>query len=105
MLHEIGFDIVHPTSLDYNGLRTAKETWQDKLIFAGGVSADTLRHGDQETIQQQVIESCRQLSADGGYIFGVSGAITDDIPPENYVVMTQALHQHGRNAYLRPVYH
>ena len=96
MFREIGFDIVHPSSLDYQAIGEAKKAWEDKLVFAGGLHADTLRFGDQQTIQQQVIETCQHLSADGGYIFGVSGTITDDIPPENFVVMTQALHQHGR---------
>ena len=97
MLHDIGFDIIHPTSFDLADVRAAKEAWQGKLVFAGGMPVDVLRHGDQKTIQQQVIETCQYLAADGGYIFGVSGVISDDIPPENFVAMTQALHQHGRN--------
>ncbi len=96
MLHEIGFDIIHPTSFDLAGMRAAKETWQGKLVFAGGISPDILRKGNQKLIEQQVIETCQQLSFEGGYLFGVSGAITDDIPPENFIAMAHALHQHGR---------
>jgi uroporphyrinogen-III decarboxylase len=102
-LHEIGFDIIHPISFDQNDIRAAKERWRDKLVFAGGVPADILRYGDQETIQQQVIETCQHLASDGGYIFGVSGAISDDIPPKNFVAMTQALHQYGRHPVLAHV--
>jgi len=105
MLYEIGFNIIQPTSLDHNGIRDAKKSWQGKLVFAGGLSSDTLRYSDQETIQRQVIESCQHLAADGGYIFGVSGAVSDDISPENFVAMTQALHQHGRRTHLDTVTH
>jgi len=100
MLNEIGFDIIHPSSFDQNDIRAAKKTWGGKLVFAGGMPADILRYGDQKTIQQQVIETCQHLAFDGGYIFGVSGAISDDIPPENFVAMTQALHQYGRHLVL-----
>ena len=95
ILHEIGFDIVHPISLDYQAMHAARNTWHGKLIFAGGFPIATLRQGDPQSIQQQVVETCQELAADGGYIFGVSGAITDAIPPENFVTMTQALHYQG----------
>ena len=97
MLHEIGFDIIHPASLDHNAIRAAKEPWQEKLVFAGGVTSDILRYGDQQVIQQHVREVTQYFAEHSGHIFGVSGTITDDIPPENFVAMTQTLNQHGRH--------
>ncbi len=100
MLHEIGFDIIHPSSFDYRAIRTAREAWRDKLVFAGGIPAETLRRSNAKEIQQQVKQVCQQLTPGSGYIFGVSGMVTDDIPPENFVAMTQALHQYGRHTHL-----
>ena len=100
MLHEIGFDIIQPTSFALQDIRAAKDVWQGRLVFAGGVPTDTLRRGDPQDIERQVIETCQQLAPGGGYIFGVSGDITDDIPPESFVTMTYALHQHGRRTHL-----
>jgi uroporphyrinogen-III decarboxylase len=94
MLHDIGFDVIH--SSESNDLRTYKETWQGKLAFAGGFPAAALRHDSQEDITQRVKEICAHLTPGGGYLFSVSGTIGDDIPPKNFMAMTQALHRYGR---------
>jgi len=99
LLYDIGFDIIHPASSAANTLRAYKEAWQGKLVFAGGFPVAALRQNNPEEIAQQVKTICAQLSPTGGYLFGVSGAIDENIPPENFVAMTQALHQYGR--YLR----
>ncbi len=100
MLYEIGFDIIHPSSFDYRAIRTAREAWRDKLVFAGGIPAETLQRSSAKEIKQQVKQACQQLTPGSGYIFGASGMVTDDIPPENFVAMTQALHRYGRYTHL-----
>lgn len=100
MLYDIGFDIIHPSSFDYHALHAVKKTWQGKLVFAGGISAETLSQNHPKAIRQQVKQVCQQLTPGSGFIFGVSGAVTDQIPPENYVAMVQALHEYGRHTHL-----
>ena len=100
MMHEIGFDIIHPSSFDHHAIHAAREAWRDKLVFAGGIPAEALRQSSPKDIKQQVKQACQQLMPGSGYIFGVSGTVTDDIPPENFVAMTQALHQYGRHTHL-----
>ena len=100
LLHDIGFDIIHATSFDGESINAFKETWRGQLVFAGGFPAALLRDGSPQVIQERVQGMCATLAPGGGYIFGVSGTISDDIPPENFVAMTQALHQHGRRLQL-----
>lgn len=100
LLKDVGFDIIHASSFTNDAIRSLKETWRSQLVFAGGFPVELLRDGDAKKIQQHVQTMCNDLGGDGGYIFGVSGAISDDIPPEHFVAMTQALHQHGRRIQL-----
>ncbi len=102
MLQAIGFDIIHPASGDSRDIEALREAWPDGLVFAGGYPAAALRDGGPTDIAQEVREICTRLGPDGGYIFGVSGAVTDDIPPENFMAMTQALHQYGRYLHASP---
>lgn len=97
LLHSIGFDIIHPSSPGNNDLRAYKETWKGKLVFAGGFPVSALRQDSQEDITQRVKETCAQLTPGGGYMFGVSGAITDDIAPEKFIAMTTSFHRYGRH--------
>ncbi|NOZ73327.1 MAG: substrate-binding domain-containing protein [Chloroflexi bacterium] len=94
LLHSIGFDIIHPSSFENNDLRAYKEAWKGKLVFAGGFPLSTLQSGSQEEITQQVKQTCAQLTSGGGYMFGVSGLISDDISPENFVIMTKAMQKY-----------
>jgi len=96
LFHEIGFDIIHVPAFSGSDFVSFKEAWQDGFVFAGGFPLHVLRDGTTGEIEQHVKDIFTRIAPDQGYIFGVSGDITDDIPPENFVAMTQAMHQHGR---------
>ena len=96
-LKQIGFDIIHPASVDGEDIRALADLWPEDMVFAGGMPADLLRDGSPEDVEQQVRDLYVHWVPRKGYIFGVSGVISDETPPENYLAMTQALHQYCRD--------
>jgi len=94
MFREIGFHIVHPVEPESNDLTALKAAWSDAFTFAGGFPISLLREGDIEAIEARVRKDCERF-ASGGYIFGATGPITEDIPPEAFVAMNRALREHG----------
>ena len=96
VLHDFGFDAVHPIDPKYNDIFALKEQWAGRLALAGNISTELLTSGNPDEIEKQVRISCARLAPGGGYVLGVSGAISDNIPPENFVAMAQAVHKYGR---------
>lgn len=95
LLHETGFDIVHPMAHDLAELATMKQEWNGKLVFMGNFPISTLLSGSHAQIQSQVGSFCQSLGVGGGYIFSTAGALTEAIPPDQFVAMVQALHTCG----------
>lgn len=62
----------------------------------GGLSTKLLIRGSQEDIEERVKEYCARLAPGGGYVLGCSTHITDEVPPENFMAMTKAVHKFGR---------
>jgi hypothetical protein len=96
ILYDIGFDAVHPFEPECNDLVAIKRQWAGKLALAGGIPTALLTHGSREEIEDTVREYCIRLAPGGGYLFGSSDGITDEIPPQNLVAMTRAVHKYGR---------
>ncbi|UCC85885.1 MAG: substrate-binding domain-containing protein [Anaerolineales bacterium] len=96
LLHEIGFDAVHPIQPEFNDIFELKRQWAGKVAFIGNIPLALLAYGDEARIEEQVREYCIRLGPGGGYVLGSSGSITHNIPPENFVAMTQATHKYGR---------
>jgi LacI family transcriptional regulator len=96
ILYELGFDAVHPVQPEFNDIFQLKRQWGDKMALMGNMPLALLAYGDQAKIEAQVREYCARLGPSGGYVFGSSGSIDNDIPPENFVAMVQAVHKYGR---------
>ncbi len=96
VLHELGFDAVHPVRPECNDICELKREWVGKVAFIGNIPTALLAYGSREDIEDKVRECCVRLGPGGGYVLGSSGGITDRIPPQNFVAMTQAVHKHGR---------
>jgi uroporphyrinogen decarboxylase len=96
ILYDIGFDAVHPLEPECNDLLVTKRQWAGKLALAGGMPTALLTHGSKDEIEDKVREYCITLAPGGGYLFGSSTGITDEVPPQNLVAMTRAVHKYGR---------
>jgi LacI family transcriptional regulator len=96
VLHEIGFDAVHPVQPGCNDIFELREEWAGKMALIGGVPSALLASGDRAEIEQRVREYCARLAPGGGYVIGSSNGVVEGIPPENLVAMTQAVHKYGR---------
>jgi len=96
ILYDLGFDALHPVQPECNDICELKHEWAGKMAFIGNIPTALLAYGGEEDIQDKVREYCVGLGPGGGYVLGSSGGITGNIPPENFVAMTQAVHKYGR---------
>jgi len=96
ILHEIGFDIVHPIEPESNDILEVKRQWAGKIALVGNIPTTLLAYGSKDEIEEKVKDYCIRLAPGGGYVLGSSTSIMDGIPPENFVTMIQAVHKYGR---------
>jgi hypothetical protein len=96
MVHEIGFAILYPSQLDADAALEIKNAWSGRLALIGEFPAPLLATASTEEIEARVRETCSRLAPGGGYAIGSSSAITDTVPPENFVAMARAVHRYGR---------
>jgi len=96
ILHDIGFDIVHPLVPECNNIFAIKKQWAGEIALMGNIPTALLMYGSKEEIEKTVREYCVKLAPGGGYVLSSSNGIVEGIPPENFVAMTQALHRYGR---------
>jgi LacI family transcriptional regulator len=96
ILHDVGFDAVHPIEPESNDIFEIRKEWAGKMALVGNIPTALLAHGSREEIEEKVREYCVHLASSGGYVLGSSNGIVEGIPPENFVAMTQAVHKYGR---------
>ncbi|MFC1975233.1 substrate-binding domain-containing protein [Chloroflexota bacterium] len=96
ILHDIGFDIVHPVQPEANDIFALKKQWSGKIAFVGNIDTTLLAYGHKEEIEEKVKKICVELGPGGGYVLGSSSSIMEGIPPENFMAMVQAVHKYGR---------
>jgi hypothetical protein len=96
ILCDIGFNGIHPIEPEFNDIYKIKEQWAGKLALVGNVPLSLLARGDGASIEDKVREYCEKLAPGGGYVLGSSGRISEEIPAENLVAMTRAVHRYGR---------
>lgn len=96
MLHEIGFDAIHPLDPECHDVLQVRAQYAGRMAVVGAMPTSLLVHGSQSEIEEKVRELCVRLAQGGGYVLSSSGGITANVPPPNYVAMTQAVHRYGR---------
>ena len=96
ILHEVGFDGIHPLDPRFNDIFELREQWRNKIALIGNIPVALLARGNEHRIEQRVREYCSRLAPGGGYVLSSSGPITKEIPPANLVAMTRAVHKYGR---------
>jgi len=96
ILHDIGFDAVHPIEPESNDIFAIRKEWAGRMALVGNIPSTLLAQGSKEEIEEKVREYCANLAANGGYVLGSANGIREDILPQNFVAMTQAVHKYGR---------
>jgi LacI family transcriptional regulator len=96
ILHDVGFDAVHPIEPGSNDIFEIKKEWAGKMALVGNIPTALLIHGNKAEVEEKVRGYCVHLASSGGYVLGSSNGIVEGIPPENFVAMTQAVHKYGR---------
>ncbi len=96
ILHNIGFDIIHPVQPECNDIFALKKQWAGKMALVGNIPTPLLAYGHKDEIEERVRDYCLKLAPGGGYVLGSSSSIMKGIPPENFVAMIQAVHKYGR---------
>ncbi len=96
-----GFDILNPVQIAATGMepRNLKAKYGEKLSFWGG-GVDTqkvLSFGTPKDIETQVLEQCKILSRNGGFVFNTVHNIQANVPIENLVAMNNALRKFNGN--------
>jgi len=92
---EAGFDIINPVQINAFNMdpKTLKEKFGDQVTFWGG-GVDTqkvLGFGTPVEVEKQVLEMCKILGKDGGFVFNTVHNIQANVPVENLVAMINAL--------------
>jgi len=94
-LIEAGLDAINPvqtTSADMEPARLKREFGRDLTFWGGGCDTrEVLPKGTPEQVQADVCERVRILSPGGGFVFQQIHNIMADVPPENVVVMFDAV--------------
>jgi uroporphyrinogen-III decarboxylase len=95
LFHEAGFDIINPVQISAKGMDPVKlkEKYGRDLVFWGG-GIDTqkvLSFGTAAHVEEQVLGTCKILSADGGFVFNTVHNIQAGTPVENVITMINAL--------------
>ena len=73
-----------------------KEEWAGQMAFIGGFPIECLAEGTRLEIEEQVKAHCRRLGPGGGYVLATTASFTGAVPPENLLVLAQAIHKYGR---------
>ena len=94
---DAGFDILNPVQINAKDMdsKVLKEQFGDQLVFWGG-GIDTQRvlaFGTKEEVRRQVMEQCKILGKDGGFVFNTVHNIQANVPVENVITMIETLNE------------
>ncbi len=96
---EMGLDMLNPVQpyvaeMDHERL---KHEFGDRLSFHGGIDIQrALPFGTPEEVRAEAIKTMRALGKEGGYILAPTHYVQPDVPPENMVVLRDAVMEAGR---------
>lgn len=89
-LIEIGVDVLNPIQPEAMDIYELKERYGKKITFWGGLSTqDILPFGSIDEVKNKAYEVCKKMSKDGGYIFGPSQEIQEDVKIENVLALVE----------------
>ena len=91
LLHEVGFDFVHPVDPAHNDLAEMRRAWAGKMALAGGFPNDLLMAGPVEAIQAHARSLCVEMGAGGGFVAGSACGIGPQTPAPHVVALATAI--------------
>lgn len=99
-LIDAGLDIYNPVQFTAAGmdLKVLKRDFGKDLVFwGGGVNTQsTLRSGSPESVRDEVKRIIDILAPGGGFVFNTIHNIQEDVPPENFWAMWEALMEYRK---------
>lgn len=97
---EAGIEIFNPVQTNAYLMDPAflkNEFGKDCTFWGGGVeTVGTLNNGSPAQVREQVLERLEIFSRGGGFVFNTVHNILPDVPPENIVVMFDAVKEFNR---------
>lgn len=99
-LIDAGIDILNPVQYTASGmgLKGLKKDFGNDLVFwGGGIDTQTiLNSGTPEMIRDAIKENLDIMAPGGGFVFAPVHNIQDDVSPENFWAMWEALQEYGK---------
>ncbi len=95
MLLEMGFCAVHPVEPYANDIYALKKEFGRDITLCGNIDITLLRFGTPAEIEADVKEHCDRLKTGGGYVVSSSNSLIQQIPPQNFLAMTNAVQRYG----------
>jgi uroporphyrinogen decarboxylase len=99
-LIDAGMDILNPVQFTAAGmdLRELKRDFGDTITFWGGGvdTQSTLNKGTPQQVKEEVKRILDILAPGGGFVFAPVHNIQEDVPPENFWAMWDALQEYGK---------
>ncbi len=99
-LIEAGLDIYNPVQftaadMDLKGLK--KDFGKDLVFWGGGVNTQsTLKNSPPDKVKDEVKRILDIMAPGGGFVFAPVHNIQEDVPPENFWAMWDALMEYGK---------
>jgi len=98
-LIEAGINILNPVQTSAQGMDPAglKQDFGKEVTFwGGGINTQkTLPQGSRQDIRDEVRRTIDILAPGGGFVFATIHNIQDDVSPENFMAMWEALMEFG----------
>ena len=95
-LIEVGLDVLNPIQPLAMDPAMIKEKYGDRLSFWGGICVqETLPHGTEETIRDEVALRMRTIGKNGGYMISPAHTIQADTSLENVLAFYKAAKELG----------
>ena len=99
-LIDAGIDILNPVQYTANGMELKglkKDFGEDLVFWGGGIDTQTiLNSGTPEMIRDTIKENLDIMAPGGGFVFAPVHNIQDDVSPENFWAMWEALQDYGK---------
>jgi uroporphyrinogen decarboxylase len=93
-LIDMGLSVYQTVQPEVYDLKQLKREFGRHLSFFGGIGTQsTLPHGTPAEVKRTVIDTCRILGENGGYICGPTHKATADTPVDNVLAMAEALQE------------
>ncbi len=96
-LADLGVDVFHCLEpLDGVDMARIKQDYGSRLTFWGAVDIKRAMTGSPEGVAAEVRQRIRELAPGGGYVIAPANHLQPDVPPENVVALSRAVHELGR---------